>query len=328
MGHKFFRILIVLCLLIGLAGGGGAVWVYAQFSRPGPSAADVTVIIERGQGLKSITRQLQTAGIIESALALEIGARFMGTGNDLQAGEFVIKAALSARDVLDVLRSGKTVLRRFTIAEGLTVSQVIEQIGTIEGMSGDLFFGHPPEGSLLPETYFFSYGADRQDIILQMRQGMTKLLSDLWSDRIDGLPLKTPHEALILASIVERETGVAEERSRVAGVFLNRLRRKMRLQSDPTVSYGVTNGEYVLGRPLSKADLKKPTVYNTYVIKALPPGPIANPGRAALEAVLLSPVLGKDLYFVADGSGGHAFAETLAGHNRNVRKWRKIQKAK
>ncbi len=328
MGRKFIRVLIVLSLLIVLAGGSGAVWLYTQFNQPGPLGDDTTVIIERGNGLKAIARQLQANGIIESALAFEFGARFVGTVNDLQAGEFVIKTALSAREVLGVLRSGKTVLRRITIAEGLTVAQIIEQIATIDGMTGDVFFAHPPEGSLLPETYFFSYGEDRQDMIGQMRQGMTNLLSELWLARVPDLPLKTPFEALILASIVEKETGVAEERSRVAGVFLNRLRRKMRLQSDPTVSYGLTNGDYVLGRALSKADLKKPTDYNTYVIRGLPPGPIANPGRAALEAVLLSPVLGKDLYFVADGSGGHAFAETLAGHNRNVRKWRKLQKSK
>ena len=178
---------------------------------------------------------------------------------------------------------------------------------------------------MLPETYQFTHGATRQMIVDRMVRGLIDLEAELWPKRAADLPFSTWDEALVLASIVEKETGIASERSKVAGVFVNRLRRGMRLQSDPTVSYGLTEGKAALGRPLTKADLRQPTAYNTYVIDALPPGPICNPGRSAIEAVL-NPEATTALYFVADGTGGHAFANTLAEHNRNVAKWRRLQR--
>ncbi len=326
MGRKLVLIALAVVLLLSIAAGGAAYWVKSQYTAPGALFTDVTMIIERGSGLKSIARQLQKEGVIANAIAFEIGARYSGPVNDLHAGEFAFKAHTSPQEVLAVLKSGKTVLRRFTIAEGLTTKQILEQINDLEGLKGDIYFAPPPEGALLPETYFFSYGEDRQDIVRRMQLGMNKLLHDLWQTRAPDLPLKTPEQALVLASIVEKETGMPEERAHVAAVFINRLRIKMRLQSDPTVAYGITQGMYVLDRPLSKADLKQKTDYNTYIIRGLPPGPIASPGREALKAVM-HPAVSQDFYFVADGTGGHAFAKTLSEHNRNVRKWRKLQKS-
>ncbi len=197
-------------------------------------------------------------------------------------------------------------------------------VAAAEGLSGETG-PVPPEGSLLPETYHYSWNDDRAALVERMQTGMEVVLAELWPERAEGLPINTPEEAVILASIVEKETGVAEERPLVASVFVNRLKRGMRLQSDPTVVYGLTNGQRPLGRTLTFRDLDRPSPYNTYTNGGLPPGPIANPGRAALEAVL-HPAESRYLYFVADGTGGHAFAKTLVEHNRNVAKWRKIQR--
>ena len=208
MGRWLIKGLIVVVLLAVLAGGGSTLWVYTQFTRPGPHEIDATLIIKPGSGLKSIARQLQAGGVVKNAIAFELGARLSGEVNDLHAGEFVFKAGISARETLAVLKVGKTVLRRFTIVEGFTTAQIIEQISTIEGLSGEVYFANPSEGALLPETYFFSYGEDRQDVVERMRLGMTDVLNDLWDVRAENLPFKTPQEALILASIVEKETGV------------------------------------------------------------------------------------------------------------------------
>lgn len=322
-GKVFLKISILIVLLGALAFGGITGWVYSEFTRPGPLAQDATVLIPPGGGVKSIAKTLAEKGVIRSAQIFELGARAMDDTASLRAGEFSFTANISARDVVAILKTGKTVQRRLTIAEGLSSSQIIAQLNGTDGLDG-LIMVIPPEGSLLPETYYFSYGDRRADIIERMRQDMRQSIADLWATRKADLPLKTPDEAVVLASIVEKETGVAAERARVAGVFINRLQRGMRLQSDPTVAYGLTENGEPLGRALNKADLKKPTPYNTYLINGLPPGPIANPGMAALQAVL-RPMATKDLYFVADGTGGHAFAKTLDEHNANVRRWRKFQ---
>jgi UPF0755 protein len=215
------------------------------------------------------------------------------------------------------------VARRLTIPEGLTNFQIAHLLWATEGLQGNI----PPlpgEGMLFPETYHFSWGDTREDVILRLHQAMRKTLREGWNPRASGLPLKNSQEALILASIVEKETAVAEERPHIAAVFLNRLRHGMRLQSDPTVVYDLTDGKGALGRPLTREDLKQETPSNTYVIDGLPPTPISNPGRLALQAVL-HPTVSDDLYFVADGSGGHAFSKTLAEHNRNVARWRKVR---
>ncbi len=324
MGKRF--LLIILITLSGalVACGGVYWWGKLRFESVGPLPGEHIEIIKSGSGLEAIAQQLEKNGIIHDALIFELGARLTDQEGTLKAGEFVFPAGVSSRNALKIIRSGKTRLRRLTIPEGHTSLQIVDLINNAEGLKGSVYFPIPPEGTLLPETYYFSYGEDRQDLVQRITVGMNALLSDLWSQRAPDLPIATPEDAIILASIVEKETGVDGERKRVASVFVNRLRLGMRLQSDPTVIYGITLGQRTLGRPLSKADLREKTPYNTYVINGLPPGPIANPGRAAIEAVL-HPEETDFLYFVADGTGGHAFSRTLEEHNRNVRKWRKLQ---
>jgi UPF0755 protein len=225
--------------------------------------------------------------------------------------------------VINMLARGETVARRLTVAEGLTVAEVFRLLADTEALRGELP-EPPPEGSLLPETYFYALGDERAELVRRMQRGMAKLLDELWPTRIEALPLRDRRQAVILASIVDKETAEADERAAVAAVFLNRLRRGMRQQSDPTVIYGLTDGQGALDRALTRKDWQHDSRYNTYRIDGLPPGPIGNPGRAALEAVL-NPAEVDYLYFVADGTGGHAFGRTLDEHNRNVAKWRQIK---
>ena len=322
MGPVARRIGLVVVFL-GVVFGAVFVWAYAQFVRTGPLAAPKTMIIPRGAGLDDIAAQLAGAGILSDPLIFRIGAWLAGTDKSLRAGEYVFPARISPRQAVALLQSGKTVVRRLTVAEGLTTAQVLAQLKRTEGLEGDIL-SPPGEGTLLPETYHFSYGERRDAMVARMREAMGETFARLWESRAPGLPLKTSREALILASIVEKETAVPDERGRIAAVFLNRLGKGMRLQSDPTVVYALTGGLGPLGRPLTRADLKTPSPFNTYLIDGLPPGPVSNPGRAAMAAVLDPPETG-DLYFVADGAGGHVFARTLGEHNRNVVRWRKIQ---
>ena len=314
---------LALALLVLLAGGISA-WGYAGYTRPGPLTAAITVIVPRGAGVAGIAGRLTDAGVLSGPLLFRLGVQISGAEASLRAGEYVFPASISPRDVSALLRSGKTVVRRLTVPEGLTTNEILAQVNGTEGLEGGA--GPPPaEGSLLPETYHFAYGDRRDAMVRRLAAAMDKTLADLWAAAAPGLILKSPAQALILASMVEKETAKPDERGRIAAVFLNRLRRGMRLQSDPTVLYGLTRGGSPLGRPLRRADLIAPTPFNTYLIDGLPPAPIANPGRAAIAAVL-SPTPTDELYFVADGSGGHVFARTLAEHNRNVAAWRKIQK--
>nr|MBC8159484.1 endolytic transglycosylase MltG [Alphaproteobacteria bacterium] len=233
-------------------------------------------------------------------------------------------APISRREVLALLNSGKTVVRRLTVVEGTPAAETIALLNAVDGLSGDIE-RQPDEGELLPETYHFSFGDSRAEVVDRMAGAMKRTLAELWPGRAPDLPLKNQREAVVLASLIEKETGQADERARVAAVFVNRLKRGMRLQSDPTVVYALTEGKGELGRTLTRADLKTPSPFNTYVIKGLPPGPICNPGRESLVAAL-HPANTKELYFVADGTGGHLFAGNLAQHNRNVARWRKIRK--
>ncbi|CCQ74423.1 endolytic transglycosylase MltG [Magnetospira sp. QH-2] len=322
---RLILVLFILLVMAGAALGGLYAWGYARYVEPGPLSSDRTVLVPRGEGVAAISKRLAREGIIANPLVFRGAVRLSGVAQSLRAGEFLFPASVSIREVLEILQQGRTVARRFTIAEGWSTERILDQLSRVEGLGGPMP-GLVSEGELLPETYYFTFGDTRADVVDRMREGMDQALAEAWEGRAEGVPLKTPQEALILASIVERETGRAEERARVAAVFINRLRKGMRLQSDPTVSYGLSPG-VPLGRSLTRKDLKSKTAYNTYVIKGLPPGPICNPGRAAIEAVL-HPARTTDLYFVADGSGGHMFARTLKEHNRNVARWRKIRKAK
>ncbi len=307
-----------------VAGGLLAFYAIDRFERPGPLAADTVIYIPQGSGVEAIARRLHQAGAIEEPLVFRLGVRLLRVGRELRAGEYLFAAALSTRDAINLLRSGQTVVRRLTLAEGLTSFEIVALVERAEALEGAVDT-LPPEGSLLPETYHYARGDRRGELVARMGRARDKLLSELWAGRAPNLPVATPQDAVVLASIVEKETGVAGERPRVASVFVNRLKKGMRLQSDPTVVYGLTGGTGALGRALSRKDLQAPGPYNTYLNAGLPPGPIANPGRASLEAVL-NPAQTAFLYFVADGSGGHAFAKTLAEHNRNVAKWRKLKK--
>ncbi len=322
-----FTILLVGAVAASTVAVAGVWMFHRAFAAPGPLTEDAVLVIPRGASVRSIAALLAAEGIVGDAAVFSLGVRGFGGERPLIAGEYAFPPAVSARDAMRILQSGKVVARNLTIPEGLTAFQVLALVGTAEGLRGEL----PPasgigEGSLLPETYRYVYGERRDDILARMQKAMGETLDRLWRGRSENSgPLASPREALILASIVERETGKADERPRIAAVFLNRLRRGMRLQSDPTVVYGMSRGAGVIGRPLTRADLAADHPYNTYIHAGLPPGPIANPGRGSLAAVL-QPAKSKDLYFVADGTGGHAFARTLKAHNRNVARWRRLQR--
>lgn len=313
----------VIAIVAGLAAATGWFWLESRYRAPGPLSASKDVIIEKGAGTARIAAELAAAGVISDARVLRWGFRAFARPGPLRAGEFRFPAAISAAGVVAIVQSGRTVQRRLTVAEGLTKAEVAAVLGAAPGLVGPVGT-LPEEGWLLPETYHYAFGDARAAVVARMHDAMTELLDRLWPARAAGVPLMSAREALILASIVEKETGVAAERPRVAAVFINRLKRGMRLQSDPTVVYGVTRGQAPLERPLTRDDLEQPSPFNTYLNKGLPPTPIANPGRAALEAVL-HPAPGDELYFVADGSGGHAFARTLKQHNANVAKWRRLK---
>jgi UPF0755 protein len=306
-------------LLLAALGG----WLTYQFNRPGPLAVERTIVIDRGDGLATIADRLEKAGIIANAFVFRAGVRVLGKASSLRAGEYQFPPAASARAVADVLAAGRTVVRRLTVPEGLTSAEIAALVAAEPSLVGDPGDA-PEEGTLLPETYHFSFGDSRSAMIGRMRDAMAATLAELWPRRAAGLPLSSPAEAVILASIVEKETAVAAERPRIAAVFINRLRRGMPLQADPTVAYALAADGIGQDRQLTRADLARTSPYNTYLVQGLPPGPIGNPGRAAIEAVL-NPAESDELYFVADGSGGHAFARTLAEHNRNVAAWRRRQ---
>lgn len=302
--------------------------LFHLFDKPGPLSGPAIAVVPQGAGLARIATLLERNGILRDALVFRLGVRLAGKGGALKAGEYEFPGRASARDVMEVLESGDTYVRRLTVPEGLTSAQVLDRVTAAYGLDG-LVGPIPDEGALLPDTYHYSYGDTREGLIERMKAAMTETVTRLWRARDPSVPLDGPPDAVTLASIVERETGVASERAVVAGVFYNRLRRNMPLQSDPTVAYGVAVEQGIAGRvldrPLTRKDLETDTPYNTYLYRGLPPGPIANPGRAALDAVL-HPAATDALYFVADGNGGHVFSETLDGHNRNVREWRRLQR--
>ncbi len=306
----------------GVVGAGIAI-VSNQSKAPGPLASDRVLIIPKENGLTEIAELLQREGLIEHPLSFRVAAIMGGDWHRLQAGEYLFKARVSPQEILGIISSGKVVEHSITVPEGLTSEQIVARLRDNELLTGEIA-QVPKEGSILPDTYRFPRGFSRQAIIDRMARDQRVVLARIWERRPSDLPIKTPQELVVLASIVEKETGRADERPRVAGVFINRLNQKMRLQSDPTIVYGLVGGKGTLGRAIQRNEITQATPYNTYVINGLPPGPIANPGRAAMEAVV-NHSRTKDLYFVADGSGGHAFAETLEQHNRNVGRWRQIE---
>jgi UPF0755 protein len=311
-------------LLIGAVGIFFALlWAEHRLYEGGPLQGDKVVFIERG-AVFDILSTLETEGVIDSALFVNGALWLEGKRDAVKAGEYLFRAKASPRDVIDVLVSGKQILHSITIPEGLTSEQVLQRLRDNDVLVGDVR-DTPKEGTLLPETYKVARGMLRGDLIKKMQDDQKRVLDQIWSHRSPDLPIHSPYELVTLASIVEKETGKADERPRVASVFMNRLQKRMRLQSDPTIVYGLVGGRGTLGRPITRAELDKPTPYNTYTIDGLPPGPIANPGRAALEAVA-NPSRTQDLFFVADGTGGHVFADSLEQHNRNVQRWRQIER--
>ena len=282
MGRTHKILFFFLTVLI-VAGGGAMYWGNAEFKQPGPLATERIVVIERGASTTAIARDLNRAGVLTNSLVFRLAVMLSGAGKPLKAGEYAFPARISPESVLELLRSGRTVVRRVTFAEGLSTVEMLSQLARTPGLIGNVSIS-PGEGTLLPETYHFSYGDKRRDILRRMTNAMQDLVANLWNNRDEGLPLKSPGEALVLASIVEKETALAVERPRIAAVFINRLKKGMRLQSDPTVVYGLTGGKRSLGRELNRGDLKNPSPYNTYLIAGLPPSPISNPGAASLEA--------------------------------------------
>jgi UPF0755 protein len=322
----FLNFLMTLVTLVAILAVGAVYYALSEYQAPGPLKANTNFIVRNGAGVKEIAESLQRQGIITDTRVFRYVTANLLEDETLKAGEYEIKAGSSMNDIMELLKSGKSILFSVTLPEGLTVKQIFRRLADDPVLEGDLPTEFPPEGSLRPDTYKFSRGTKREEIVKQMANAQSRLVDDIWEKRDPGLTLASKEELVTLASIVEKETGQSDERTLVASVFLNRLAKGMRIQSDPTIVYGLFGGDgKPADRPIYKSDIEKETPYNTYVIDGLPPTPIANPGRAALEAVA-NPSRTNFLYFVADGTGGHVFAETLEDHNANVKRWRKIQK--
>jgi UPF0755 protein len=317
--RSLFAIALVTCVFAG----GAIIFAYTQFTAKGPLTASTVYQVKQGSK-RAIGAQLQDAGIVSSAAIFTAAAQVKGAfGNRLKAGEYEFPASASMDQVLAMIISGNVKTYKLTIPEGWTTQMAVARVAENDVLTGEVT-AMPVEGAILPETYVFRRGLTRQKMLDDMQAAQAKMLDELWSRRSVSDTVKTKEQAVTLASIVEKETAIPEERPLIASVFHNRLKQGMRLQSDPTIIYGLVGGKGKLDRGLTKDDVSSDTAYNTYRIDGLPPGPIANPGRASLEAVLNPPDTGY-LYFVADGSGGHAFAKTLEEHNANVAKWRAIE---
>ncbi len=320
IGNAIFTLILLLALVLG----GTAWWGKQRFEEPGPLAQDKVVNIPRGYGVKDIADLLMREGVIDQPYVFIVGAMVLKSrGEEMKFGEYEFTRHASLRDVATTIGEGKVVQHQLTVAEGLTSDQIVAKLLENDILSGNIK-EIPREGSLLPESYKFTRGTTREQIIQRMQQAQRRALQEIWDRRSPDLLLKTPEQLVVLASIIEKETGKPEERTRVASVFHNRLKSNMRLQSDPTIIYGLVGGKGTLGRPIMRSEIEQPTPYNTYVINGLPPGPIANPGRASLEAAA-NPARTKELYFVADGTGGHAFADNYEQHQKNVARLRSLE---
>jgi len=315
--------LLMLIFLLTISAGVGFVVGKQRFEQPGPLAEDKIVNVPRG-GIRDTAELLQREGVIDQPYLFMAGALLVKAHNELKYGEYRFAKHASMQDVVDTILEGRVVQHAVTFAEGLTSDQVVQRLmesGVLTGNIREI----PREGTLLPETYHFTRGTTREQIIKRMQQSQQGAVREIWARRMPDLPIQTPEQLVVLASIIEKETGKPEERTRVAAVFVNRLRQKMKLQSDPTIIYGLVGGKGSLGRPIMRREIEQPTPYNTYVIDGLPPGPIDNPGRASLEAAA-RPARTKELFFVADGTGGHAFAETYEQHQKNVARLRALER--
>jgi UPF0755 protein len=313
----FGRLLFLIGRIFLVVAVVGGVLVFV----PGPLPQPRTVIVPSGSHVYDIISLLDTYGVTNDPVMFRLGSKLLAH-DALKAGEYEFPAHVSIAGAVEIMHEGRSIVHLFTVAEGLTSAEIV-------AMMDDLPFtgSHAPppaEGTLLPETYRYNFGDNRASLIGRMQKGMQDTLNALWNARDPGLPLKSPQEALIMASIIEKETGKKEERPRIARVFYNRLAHSMRLQSDPTAIYAITHGKGPLGRALTHDDLATASPYNTYMSDGLPPGPICNPGRASIEAAL-HPEANDFLYFVADGSGGHVFSKNLNEHNVNVTKWNEIK---
>ncbi len=327
---KALKLLFSLIVFTTILGASGLWWGMKEFHRPALITHPYLFEINRGETIASVADNLYNEGIITRPLVFGYAARFLKLADQIKAGEYQLLPQMNGRDILDLFVSGKTYQRLFTIREGLTSYEIIQELAAIKDMI-QLPVEAPAEGTLLPESYSYQRGDSNLDALARMEKAMTQTIDTLWAERSADLPFKTKEEALILASIVEKETGIASERARIAGVFINRLKRGMKLQTDPTVIYALTQGQHQnagqgpLGRRLLRKDMEIDSPYNTYLYAGLPPTPIANPGFEAIKATL-HPEAHDDLYFVADGTGGHVFAKTLDEHNRNVRIWRALRR--
>jgi len=323
IGNAIFTLLVLLVL----AGGAAFVAVKSRFEAAGPLEADKIVNIPPRLSLIEIADLLRREGVMNEGNPVFVGSVFaLKARGELKFGEYLFVKHASVRDVLETMVEGKVVQHPITIAEGLTSEQIVQILLDSDVLGGNINT-IPREGSLLPGTYNESRGASREQLIQRMQAAQQRLLKEIWEHRSADLPLKAPEQLVILASIIEKETSKPEERTRVAAVFVNRLKQKMKLQSDPTIIYGLVFGKGRLDHPITKSEKEQPTPYNTYFIDGLPPGPITNPGRASLEAAA-NPARTKELYFVADGTGGHSFSESYDQHQKNVGKLRALEETK
>jgi len=319
---------VAVTLFLAAIMGGAYLFERMNFTAPGPAApggAESTVVlVAPGERVLSIAHTLEAAGAVSNGPLFALGVRLRGEGAELKAGEYAIPSRASMDDVAAILISGKSIQHKVTAAEGLTsqmIYAIVNSDPVLQGDAGPV----PAEGTLLPETYLYTHGATRSELLDRMRDAQQKFLRQAWPARAANLPFRSPEDAVILASIVEKETAIPQERRHIAAVFINRLRLGMKLQSDPTIIYGISKG-YPLGRGIRESEISGFTPYNTYVVTGLPPTPICNPGKDAIAAVL-NPQQSQDLYFVADGTGGHVFTPSIAEHERNVAKWRQIENA-
>jgi UPF0755 protein len=318
-GNAIFTIILV----VGIAAAGVYSFGKQKLDAAGPLQSERVVNIPRGLGLREIADLLKRENVIDEPWVFIPAVVLLKAKDELKYGEYKFNKQISVRETIETIVEGKVVQHAFTIPEGLTSEQIVTRLAEVDFLAGNIR-EIPKEGTLLPETYNFPRGTLREQVIQRMQQAHKRVLQEIWERRGAEVPVKTPEALVTLASIVEKETGRPDERSRVAAVFINRMRQRMKLQSDPTIIYGLVGGKGTLGRPIMRSEIEQPTPYNTYVIEGLPPGPIANPGRASLEATA-NPARTKEIFFVADGTGGHAFAENIAQHQQNVAKLRQFE---